>query len=87
VVEESKYSVKICDSEKRLKVSKAVVDSLKGVASGKMMRRMKNEFINCPVLSKDRPFLECYACSNFLRRFKGEVHCIGLPLDELSSAM
>ena len=58
----------------------AIPEILKGVASGKLMARMKREAIDCPVLGRQRPFLECFACKNFIRRFKGEVHCLGEPL-------
>jgi len=76
---ETKFYVKIYDIDKAPKVPKSVTQSLKGVASGKMMANMKREAIFCPVLNRERPFLECFACESFLRRFKGEVHCAGGP--------
>lgn len=79
---EAKFLVKIYGKEKPMRVSAEVQASLKGVAGGKTMARMKKEAIDCPVLHRERPFLECYACSNFIRRFKGEVHCAGLPLPD-----
>jgi hypothetical protein len=79
-IPEPKFFVKVYDLEKPSKVAKEVTESLKGVAGGKMMARMKKEAIFCPVLDRERPFLECFACPNFLRRVKGEVHCAGLPL-------
>jgi hypothetical protein len=79
-VPEARFFVKVYDLEKPAKVAKEVTDSLKGVAGGKMMARMKQEAIFCPVLNRERPFLECFACPNFLRRVRGEVHCAGLAL-------
>lgn len=78
--EQPKFYVKVYELAKPAKVPKEVQESLKGVASGKMMTRMKKEAIFCPVLVCERPFLECFACPNFMRRFKGEVHCSGPSL-------
>tara|TARA_B100000949_G_C14107681_1_gene376951 strand:+ start:151 stop:417 length:267 start_codon:yes stop_codon:yes gene_type:complete len=75
---ETKFTVKIYGIEKPRKVPKSVKQMLKGVASGKMMSRMKKEEIHCPVLEKERCFLECFACESFIRRVSGEVHCAGL---------
>lgn len=77
---ETKFLVKVYDLEQPAKVAKEITDSLKGAASGKTLARMKREAIFCPVLNRERPFLECFACPNFIRRVKGEVHCAGLPL-------
>ena len=81
---ETKFIVKVYEIEKPIRVSKEVLDSLKGAAGGKMLKRMKKEAIDCPVLNKQRAFLECFACSNFLRRVKGQVDCLGNPLPETS---
>jgi hypothetical protein len=74
----TKYFVQISEREKAFNVPKAVTASLKGVASGKMMSRMKHESIQCPMINEEISFLECFACESFLRRIKGEVHCAGL---------
>ncbi len=78
--EDYKYLVKVIALEEPLKVSKEAQDSLKGVVSGKMLARMKREAVDCPVLNRRLPFLECFACKNFQRRLRGEVHCLGEPL-------
>jgi len=78
--EDYRYVVKVVELDKPMKVSKEIQDSLKGVASGKMLAKMKREAVDCPVLNRRVPFLECFACKNFQRRFKGEVQCIGDPL-------
>ena len=52
---------------------------LKGV-SPKMLKRMKLEAVDCPVLSKEVGFVQCYVCSNFHSRISGKVYCKGEPL-------
>lgn len=81
---ERKFLVKVYGVEKPIRVAKATQDSLKGAAGGKMLKRMKREAIDCPVLDKQRAFLECFACPNFLRRVRGQVDCLGNPLPEPS---
>lgn len=52
---------------------------LKGV-SPKMLKRMKLEAVDCPVLNKNVGFVQCYVCSNFHSRISGKVYCRGEPL-------
>ncbi|SRR6266498_731447 len=52
---------------------------LKGV-SPKMLKRMKLEAVDCPVLEKEVGFVQCYVCSNFHSRISGKVFCKGEPL-------
>lgn len=75
---EVKYLVKVQTSEKPAKAAKEAIEVLKGGVSGKAMSRMKKEFVFCPVVERDVPFLECFACVSFVRRVKGEVHCAGI---------
>jgi len=74
---EPKYVIGIKESEKPFKISKETQKSLKGVVSGKMMKKMKLEFVECPIKKVNTPFLECFICESHIRRFKGEVHCQG----------
>lgn len=74
---ETKFHVEIKTAEKAFRVSRKVKDALKGAVSGKMMRRMSREYVECPVAGKIVPFLECFACVSFIRRVKGIVHCTG----------
>lgn len=78
MADEVKYFVKVLDANDPLKVSRELISELKGVVSGKMISRMKREYIHCPVVAKDLPFLVCFACESHMRRVKGEVHCAGL---------
>ncbi|MFB5598793.1 MAG: hypothetical protein ACE5SW_01010 [Nitrososphaeraceae archaeon] len=52
---------------------------LKGV-SPKMLKRMKLESVDCPVLNREVPFIQCYVCKNFHSRITGKVYCRGEPL-------
>ena len=53
---------------------------LKGV-SPKMLKRMKQEYVECPVLKEDIQFVQCFICPNFQSRVMGEVFCKGDPLE------
>lgn len=52
---------------------------LKGV-SPKMLKRMKQEFVDCPILKDEIQFIQCFICSNFQSRVMGKVLCKGDPL-------
>ena len=87
---EHKYEVDIQETEKRqrlpdevkaeLKESGMMDDKgklkLKGV-SPKMLKRMKQEFVDCPVLKQDIQFIQCFICPNFQSRVTGKVLCKG----------
>ena len=85
-----KYEVEIKSVDKRQMLEKEVKEQLKesgmmvekgklkisGV-SGKMLKRMKQEFVDCPVLKKEVQFIPCFICPNFLSRVTGKVLCKG----------
>ena len=87
---ERKYEVEIQTTEDRQKLSKelkaelqesGMMDEkgklkLKGV-SPKMLKRMKQEFVSCPVLKDDIHFIQCFVCPNFQSRVTGKVLCKG----------
>ena len=87
---EHKYEVEIQEREGRqklpddvkaeLKASGMMDDKgklkLKGV-SPKMLKRMKQEFVDCPVLKGDTHFIQCFVCPNFQSRVTGKVLCKG----------
>ncbi len=87
---DAKYQVEIKSSDKSLKLSKEVKEELISIGmmdekgklkiagiSAKMLKQMKQEYIECPVLEKEVPFLQCYICKNFISRIKGQVYCKG----------
>ena len=75
---EHKHEVKVQGREGRQKLPDDVKDilkasgmmdekgklKLKGV-SPKMLKRMKQEFVDCPVLNKEVHFIQCFVCPNF----------------------
>ncbi|MDA0756613.1 MAG: hypothetical protein O3C04_00715 [Crenarchaeota archaeon] len=90
---EHKYEVKIQAKEELQKIPNDVKEilkeggmmdekgklKLKGV-SPKMLKKMKQEFVECPVLKDDVNFIQCFVCPNFQSRVMGSVLCKG---DEL----
>ena len=87
---EHKYEVEIKTTEKRQKIpddvktelkASGMMDEkgklkLKGV-SPKMLKRMKQEYVECPVLKEDTHFIQCFVCPNFQSRVMGNVLCKG----------
>ena len=49
---------------------------LKGV-SPKKLKRMKHEYVDCPVLKNEIHFIQCFVCKNFQSRVMGKVLCKG----------
>ena len=90
---EHKHEVKVQGREGRQKLPDDVKDilkasgmmdekgklTLKGV-SPKKLKRMKQEFVDCPVLNKEVHFIQCFVCPNFQSRVMGRVLCKGAPL-------
>jgi len=88
-----KYIVDIKVGEKSLKLTDQAKEELKSVGmmdekgklklkgvSPKMLKRMKTEYVDCPVLKQEIGFVQCYVCKNFISRVKGQVYCKGDPL-------
>ena len=87
---EHKYEVKVNQREGRQKLpddgkdelkASGMMDEkgklkLKGV-SPKMLKKMKQEYVDCPVLKKDAHFIQCFVCPNFQSRVMGSVLCKG----------
>ena len=90
---ETKFIVPIKLSEKSSRLTDEVKNELRGIGmmddkgklklkgvSPKMLKRMKMESVDCPVLQKEVPFIPCYVCKNFHSRISGKVYCRGEPL-------
>ena len=76
-------SIKLTDEAKAELQSIGMMDDkgklkLKGV-SPKMLKRMKLEAVDCPVLKTEIGFIQCYVCKNFHSRISGKVYCRGEP--------
>ena len=83
-VKEAEKSQKLTDEVKgELKASGMMDDKgklkLKGV-SPKMLKRMKQEYVDCPVIKVETSFIQCFVCPNFQSRVMGKVLCKGAPL-------
>ena len=87
---EHKYEVKVNQREGRQKLPDDVKDELKASGmmdekgklklkgvSPKMLKKMKQEYVDCPVLKKDAHFIQCFVCPNFQSRVMGSVLCKG----------
>ena len=85
-----KYVVEIKTSDKSLRLSNNVKEELMKLGmmdekgklkltgvSAKMLKQMKQEYVECPVLNNNIPFVQCYICSNFQSRISGKVYCKG----------
>jgi hypothetical protein len=88
-----KYLVPIKQVEKSIKASNEARQELQNVGmmdekgklklkgiSPKMLKRMKMEAVDCPVLKSEIGFIQCYVCRNFHSRITGKVYCRGEPL-------
>ena len=85
-----KYEVEIKSADKRQMLTNEVKDQLKASGmmdekgklkingvSAKMLKRMKQEFVDCPVLKREVQFIPCFVCPNFQSRVTGKVLCKG----------
>ena len=90
---EHKYEVDIKSTEERQKLPDMVKEELKEAGmmdekgklklkgvSPKMLKKMKHEFVECPVFKEDIQFIQCFVCPNFQSRVMGKVLCKGDPL-------
>ena len=90
---EHKYEVEVKTAEKLQKLPDEVKDELKASGmmddkgklklkgvSPKMLKKMKQEYVECPVLKQDIQFVQCFVCPNFQSRVMGKVLCKGTPL-------
>lgn len=90
---EHKYEVEIKAVEKIQKIPDSVKEELKAAGmmddkgklklkgvSPKMLKKMKQEYVDCPVLKADIHFIQCFVCPNFQSRVMGKVLCKGSPL-------
>jgi hypothetical protein len=83
-IKQVEKSIKVSNEAKRELQSVGIMDEkgklkLKGI-SPKMLKRMKMEAVDCPVLNNEVGFIQCYVCKNFHSRITGKVYCRGEPL-------
>ena len=90
---ERKFDVKIKTTEDKQKLPVEIKEELKASGmmdekgklklkgvSPKMLKKMKQEYVECPVIKEDIQFIQCFVCPNFQSRVMGEVLCKGDPL-------
>ena len=83
-IKQVEKSIKVTNEAKQELQSVGIMDEkgklkLKGI-SPKMLKRMKMEAVDCPVLNNEVGFIQCYVCKNFHSRITGKVYCRGEPL-------
>lgn len=91
---EHKYEVKVERREKAVRLDQATKAALKEAGmmnennklkingvSPKMLKVMKMEYVNCPVLEHEVHFVQCFVCPNFQSRLNKMVLCRGEPLN------
>tara|TARA_Y100001001_G_scaffold149866_1_gene160041 strand:- start:742 stop:1032 length:291 start_codon:yes stop_codon:yes gene_type:complete len=89
-----KYEVEIKKTEEKQMIPKEVKAELKASGlmddkgklklkgvSPKMLKRMKQEYVDCPVLEQKVQFVPCFVCPNFQSRVTGKVLCKGDKLN------
>jgi|TARA_B100000745_G_scaffold161783_1_gene105854 hypothetical protein len=87
---EFKYEVEIKAKDKRQTLPNEVKEELKNSGmmdekgklklkgvSPKMLKKMKLEYVDCPVFEKEIQFIPCFICPNFQSRVMGKVLCKG----------
>jgi hypothetical protein len=89
-IKQVEKSIKVTNEAKQELQSVGIMDEkgklkLKGI-SPKMLKRMKMEAVDCPVLNNEVGFIQCYVCKNFHSRITGKVYCRGEPLDNTFAA-
>lgn len=90
---QTKFIVPVKQVENSIKLSNESKDELKSIGmmddkgklklkgvSPRMLKRMKFEAVDCPVLQSEVGFIQCYVCKNFHSRITGQVYCKGEPL-------
>ncbi len=88
-----KHEVEVLKLEKPQKLTPEIKESLKSAGmvdekgkmkikgvSAKMLKRMKQEYVKCPILKTDVQFVQCFICPNFQSRVTGVVLCKGNKL-------
>ena len=91
---EHKFEVEVKMTEDKQKLPAEVKDELKASGmmdekgklklkgvSPKMLKKMKQEYVECPVIKENIQFIQCFVCPNFQSRVMGEVLCKGDPLE------
>lgn len=90
---EHKYEVSVMARERASRLDKEAKEALREAGmmndknqlkisgvSPKMLRVMKAEYVECPVMEREVHFVQCFVCPNFQSRLNKTVLCLGDPL-------
>ncbi len=77
-----KYELQVVKLQRAMRVPKDYKEKLKELYGNKVISKFSKDAVDCPVRGERVSFLICMGCPNYVRRFKGYVHCKGEPLDE-----
>ncbi len=90
---EHKYEIEVKKTDVRQKIPAETKDDLRSSGmmdekgklklngvSPKMLKKMKQEYVECPIYKEDTHFIKCFICPNFQSRVTGKVLCRGSPL-------
>lgn len=66
--------VEVKRAQRPLKVPEEKLNELRGIGN-RLLASMKKEYVDCPVVHEQVPFIACYLCPSFVRRYKGVVYC------------
>ncbi|MGC9209089.1 MAG: hypothetical protein ACP5GH_04480 [Nitrososphaeria archaeon] len=72
----SLLQVEVKKAQRALKVPDEKLNELKGIGN-RLISSMKKEYVECPVIKQQVPFIACYLCPSFVRRYRGVVYCKG----------
>jgi len=67
--------LKIKVNEAATKSPKEYWRSLKRLLGNEKFADIEKGVVECPVKNEFTPFIVCFYCPNFIRRFKKEVYC------------
>lgn len=95
---EYKYEVKVERRDKAIRLDAAAREALREAGmmnnnklkitgvSPKMLKTMKLEYVECPVLDSQVHFVQCFVCPNFQSRLNRTVLCRGAALADPKAA-
>jgi hypothetical protein len=78
--DDHKFEIQIVKQDRALRVEREYKERMKELYGDKIISKFSRDVVECPILGKTVSFLICMGCPNYVRRFKGVVHCKGEPI-------
>lgn len=75
-----RFELQVVRQSRAIKVDREYRDKIKELYGDKIISKFSKDAVECPVIGRTVSFLTCMGCPNYVRRFKGSVHCRGEPL-------